>query len=265
MGACILCGKSAGFFYSLHKECFEKYEASDDSLVESLSVQLGVSAPQNIADNLQQQVASFNFSDEASQRTLIRALEKYSGAYLEKLSNEDYQSWLDVLDILALDESLFINSNFIRQQLNYPVIKRLQAGILPTSNANQANFTVQLNHGEVLWWCFSSSHVETIRPSQEQKKWSVLMQIANNMLPSKKKNMLEVEELGKGKIWLTNQCLYYESEEGVRNFEYNGIHACTPVRDGVRLQLKELNSRPQTFYCEDGRLLFEFIHFALKP
>jgi hypothetical protein len=149
--------------------------------------------------------------------------------------------------------------------MNYPAVRNLRAGKLPLSNANQANFTVQLSRDEVIWWCFSSARVETVRPKQQQKKWSVLLQIVDNMLPAKKKNILEAEELGNGKIWLTNQCFYYESEAGVSSFEYNSIYACTPVKDGVRLQLKELNSRPQTFYCEDGRLLFEFIHFVLKP
>ena len=264
MGACILCGKSAGFFYSLHKDCFARYESSEKSILNILSDQLAADAPVDIAEHLRSYVSSLGFSDEASQRTLIRALEKFSASQLEKFYTDDYQDWLELLDKLALDESMFINSNFILQQINYPVARNLRAGILPLSNANQANFTVQMSHDEEMWWCFSSSHIETLRPKQEQKSWSVLTQIINNMLPAKKKNLLEAQELGKGKIWLTNRCLYYESEAGVESFDYKRIYACTPVKNGVRLQLETLNSRPQTFYCEDGRLLFEFIHYALK-
>ena len=264
MGACILCGKSAGFFYSLHKDCFAKYQTSEESLLNILSNQLGIGAAGNIASQLQEYIEELGFTDEAAQRTLIRALEKFSASQLETLPEKKFQDWLTLLGKLALDESLFINTHFVQQQLNYPLVRDLRADILPTSNANHTNFSVEMSQGEEMWWCFSSSHVETLRPKHAQKKWSVLTQIVNNTLPAKKKNLLETEELGKGKIWLTNHCIYYESEEGVQSFAYKSIKAFTPVKNGVRLQLEELNSRPQTLYCEDGRLLFEFIRFALK-
>ena len=264
MGTCILCGKSAGFFYSLHKDCFSRYESSEESLLKILSDQLGTSTTEHIAKNLHLLVSSFGFSEEASQRTLIRALENFSVNNLEKLPDQKYQCWLDLLEKLALNESLFINSNFILQQINYSLVKNLRTGKLPSSNANHTNFSVQMHQDEEVWWCFSSSFVETVRPKDEKKNWSVLTQIISNTLPSKKKNLLETKKLGKGKIWLTNQCVYYESAVGVQSFAYRSINACTPVKNGVRLQLEALNSRPQTLYCEDGRLLYEFIRFALK-
>ena len=264
MGACILCGKSAGFFYSLHKECFERYQSSDDALVKILDQQLNVSACGQLAQELQSQVAAYRFSDEASQRTLIRALEKFSKDNIENLSDQNYQAWLSLLNELALDESLFINTGFILQQENYALIKSLRKGMLPICNANSANFSVELHNNEHMWWCFSACHVEQLEPKDVQAKWSVFKQIVNNTLPAKKKELFEPNELGEGKIWLTNQSLYYESHGGVNIIDYKKIYACTPIKDGVRLQLNDLQSRPQTFYCEDGRLLFEFIQFAMK-
>ena len=264
MGACILCGKSAGFFYSLHKSCFERYLSSESELIKIIEEQLSVSSCGQLVNQLQSQVADYGFTKEASQRTLIRALEKFSNENLEKISDQKYSDWLRLLKELVLDESLFINANFLQQQENYPLIKSLRSGFLPQSNANPANFSVQLNDDEMMRWCFSSCRVEQTKPKQDHGKWSVIKQIMDNTLPSKRKELLETSEIGEGKIWLTNQNMYYESSAGVNVIEYKNIYSYTPIKDGIRLQLKDLQSRPQSFYCEDGRLLFEFLQFALN-
>ena len=264
MGACILCGKSAGFFYSLHKDCFKRYQASDEALVKILGQQLNVSSCSQLVQKLQSQIADYNFSEEASQRTLIRALEKFSKENIENLSDQSYQVWLSLLNELSLDESLFLNKGFILQQENYALVKSLRNGILPVCNANPANFSVELHNNEIMWWCFSSCHIEQMEPKKNQAKWSVLKQIVNNTMPSKKKELFEPNELGEGKIWLTNQNLYYESYDGVNIIDYKNINAYTPTKNGIRLQLNDLQARPKTFYCEDGRLLFEFIHLAIN-
>ncbi|MEM8843509.1 MAG: hypothetical protein AAGB35_00525 [Pseudomonadota bacterium] len=264
MGACILCGKSAGFFYSLHKSCYELYQASEGELTKIIKEQLGQSTYTQLAEMLQIHVANYGFTKEASQRTLIRALESFSNENLEKIPDQSYSDWLMLLKELMLDESLFINKNFIIQQESHFIIKSIRNGILPASNANSANFSVELSSNEVMRWCFSSCHVEQIKPKQEQANWSVIKQIIDNTLPSKRKNLFESNEIGEGKIWLTNLCIYYESNDGVNAIEYKNIYSCTPIKSGIKLQSKELQSRPQCFYCEDGILLFEFIQYALK-
>lgn len=266
MGACILCGKSAGLFYSLHKACFEKYTASDKVICKHLYEGLGKVEPSVLAQKVQEQVASYGFKAEAHQRTLNRALEFFPKRYIEKQEDLTFSisSWIEVLRILSPEEALCVNPNFISQQENLLAIRLLQQNMLPESNCNPTNFSISLREGEELWWCFNNSYVEQLTPTINKRQWSVVMQIVEGMLPRKPKRALERKNLGEGKILLTNQRLCFESDDQVAEMEYRTIYSCTPVGDGICLQSNELKAIPQTYVCGDGRLLYSFVRYAQK-
>ena len=266
MGACILCGKSAGLFYSLHKSCFKKYNASDQVIADHLLDGLGKSRSVQLANIITGEIARYEFAAEAQQRTLNRSLEYFSKHYIEKNKRItfDIRSWIDVLDQLAPDQSLFVNKYFVAQQQNLLAMRALKSQQLPEGNCNPANFSLVLRENEILWWCFNNGSMEQLKPAQNKRQWSVVMQLVESLLSKNNKQSLERESLGDGKLLITNQRVCFEKGEEVVFTEYEDIYSCTPVSDGIHLQSRQLTAIPHTYYCEDGRLLYSFINYAQK-
>jgi hypothetical protein len=264
MGACILCGKSAGIFYSLHKKCFEKYNASDQIIADHLITGLGKTEPAKLANIIIAEITQCGFATEAKQRTLNRSLEYFSKQHIEKNKtiSFDILSWVEVLNELAPNESLFVNKHFVYQQQNLLAMQALRRQQLPESNSNSTNFSISLRENEQLWWCFNKASLEQLKPISNKRQWSVIMQIAEGLLPKKNKQSLKRENFGEGKLLITNQRVYFERDEKAVFTEYQDIYSCTPVSDGVRLQSRELTAITHTYYCEDGRLLYGLIKHA---
>jgi len=264
MGACILCGKSAGLFYSLHKSCFEKYNSSDQVIARYLLEGLSQAESAQLANIITNEISSYEFLAEAQQRTLNRSLEYFSRHHIEKNNNIPFniESWVDLLGELTPDESLFVNKHFVTQQQNLLAVRILQSQQLPESNCNPANFSIELRENERLWWCFNKCSLEQLKPLKNKRQWSIVMQVAGSLLPKKQKQTLERETIGEGKLLISNQRVCFERDEEAVFTEYRDIYSCTPVSDGVRLQSRQLTAIAQTYYCEDGRLLYSFIKYA---
>tara|TARA_R110002096_G_scaffold181150_7_gene358675 strand:+ start:213 stop:1013 length:801 start_codon:yes stop_codon:yes gene_type:complete len=264
MGACILCGKSAGLFYSLHKNCFKQYNNSDQIIAHHLIEGLGKVEPAQIANKISTEIARYEFSPEAQQRTLNRSLEYFSKRHIEKNKKlaSEIPSWLAVLAALAPNEDLFVNKHFIVQQQNLLALQSLQDRQLPDGNCNPANFCITLKDNEQLWWCFNQGSIEHLKPISNKRQWSVVVQLAESLLSKKNRQSLERESLGEGKLLITSQRLCFEKDGDVVFTEYKDIYSCTPVTNGIRLQSKQLNAIPRTYVCEDGRLLYSFIRYA---
>ena len=266
MGACILCGKSAGLFYSLHKNCFEKYNGTDQTIAEYLLDGLGRVESVELAQKINHLITNLEFAYEAQQRTLNRGLEYFSKHHVEKNKNlpSEIAAWIALLHELSPDESLFVSKNFITQQQNLLAIRALRANQLPNCNCNPENFSIAFRDNETVWWCFDKSHVEQLKPVKHKRQWSVVRQVIDGLFRKKPKQSLERKNLGEGKILITNQRVCFESDENSVATEYANIYSCTPVENGVRLQSTQLTSIPQTYCCEDGRLLYGFIRYAQK-
>ena len=263
MGACILCGKSAGLFNSLHKSCFSKYTASEQIIAGHLLDGLDGAEPELLANTIKNEIASYQFSVEAQQRTLNRSLEFFSKQHLNRNdASFDALSWMAVLNELAPNESLFVNKHFIAQQQNLSVRQALESQQLPESNCNPANFSISLRDNEELWWCFHNASVEHLKPVDNTHQWSVVMQLIESVLPKKNKQSLARENSGEGKLLITNQRVCFEIDDENIFTDYQDIYSCTPVSEGIRLQSRELSAMPHAYHCEDGRLLYGFIKYA---
>ena len=218
----------------------------------------------DLARQLQTIVQRLEFVEEARQRALVRALETYAK---EKFAHDDFTlddstAWARLLDYLKIERKLFINPNFIAEQLNLPVLAVLRKGILPACNCNAIQFPLDLQNNETLWWRFADVRMEQLQPQHSKQTWSVAMHILQSSLPSKPKKAVEHKELGTGTLWITDQFIHFEQEQRMISFAHQEIYALTPEVDGVTVQRRELQTRPQTFRCEEGRLLYEFLRFA---
>lgn len=256
MGACVLCGKSAGFFYALHKECYAAYQNAQKDLLESLRAQLSKGDITALAHQMQVSLEPLNFTSEARQRCLIKALEEYAqqqvGAFKD---DQTIQYWLDLIAELRLDESLFVNPYLIAQQRNLPILRALQAGQHPVCNQNAIAFPGTLDADEELWWMFAQGEIQ--QKQAQQKQWSVVTQIIDNLRP--KKSSLFTQSLATGSLWLSNKRIYFDMDSDLSFVDYREIYSCTPAQNGVTLQTQQSSALARTYQCEDGRLLYQFI------
>lgn len=264
MGACILCGKSAGPFYSLHKKCYSKYNESNQIIADYLIQGLQKDDSSQLASKITQHIENCGFIAEAQKRTLNRALEYFVSHYADKepLTQAQIKSWINLLGELPLDETLFVNQYFLTQQYNLSALNELKNACLPESNRHPANYAIKLYEQEELWWCFDNSEIEQDNPVEDKRQWSVMMHLMNSMFAKNRKRSLEKKSLGDGKLLITNKRIYLESDQYTQELAHREIYSVTPIKNGVRIQSKVSSAKPQAFLCEDGRLLFAFIKHA---
>ena len=264
MGACVLCGKSAGLFYSLHKNCYKQFQSSSDPIVQLLTKKLGSEAADELARQSQAIVQQLDFVEEAQQRALVRALEAYAKS---NFTHENYAmdasiAWVKFLEHLDINQKLFLNPSFMVEQQNLPALALLHARELPACNCNSVQFPLELPADETLWWRFADVRLDQLQPQVPKQSWSIALHILESCLPNKSKQALEHRELGAGTLWLTSRGLYFEKEQEVMPIAYQEIVTLTPEFDGVTLQSKQLQTRPQTIRCQEGKLLYQFLRYA---
>ncbi len=256
MGACILCGKSAGFFYALHKECYASYQGAQKDLLECLSKGLQKGDILSLASKMRAHVEPLGFHSEARQRCYIKALEAYVEQQPSAFKNDQtLHYWLELITHLQLDESLFVDPHLISQQRNLPVLRALQAGQQPACNQNSLAFPGTLDAGEELWWMFAQGEIK--QKQAQQKQWSVVTQIIDNLRPGK--SSFVTQSLASGALWLSNKRIYCAFDNDLSSIDYREIYSCTPAQNGVSLQIQQSTALAKTYQCEDGRLLYQFI------
>lgn len=266
MGACILCGKSAGFFYALHKNCYQHYQTVVTGLVELLEQQLATQPLANVCARMRTQVDALEFTAEASQRCYVKALEQYAALPKQPLQALPVTAnWLACIQMLALDEHMFVDPTLVQRQRNLPALRSLQAGQLPQFEATEQVAPATLESQETIWWVFRSGDLEQKNPAQ--KNWSIVAQLIDNLRPSKVN--LVSQSLAQGTLWLTDMAIHIVPEQGVSahnsvRIDYADIYSCTPASGGVSVQLKHSTAVAQALHCEDGRLLYQFILEGLK-
>lgn len=256
MGACVLCGKSAGFFYALHKECYAAYQNAQKDLYKCLSAQLAKGETSALAKQMQAHLEPLGFTHEARHRCLIKSLEEYAQQQSNAFKHDQtVQYWLDLITYLQLEERLFVNPYLITQQRNLPVLRALQAGQQPACNQNNIAFPGTLEVDEELWWMFTQAEIQ--QKQAQQKQWSVVTQIIDNLRP--KKSSFVTQSLATGSLWLSNKKIYFDGDSDLSSIDYREIYSCTPAQNGVSLQTQQSSALAKTYQCEDGRLLYQFI------
>jgi hypothetical protein len=116
-------------------------------------------------------------------------------------------------------------------------------------------FPGTLDAGEELWWMFAQGEIK--QKQAQQKQWSVVTQIIDNLRPGK--SSFVTQSLASGALWLSNKRIYCAFDNDLSSIDYREIYSCTPAQNGVSLQIQQSTALAKTYQCEDGRLLYQFI------
>ncbi len=263
MARCVLCGRSAGLFYRLHKGCYAEHQALSEQLYKTLSDQIGRQSADDLASALQRSLLRHNFLVEPAKRALVRALEKYAEQQLNSESpNAVLQAWSDLLLALALPEKLFLTPNFVSQQTALLGLKSLSQEQMPALNIPADRFTEELAEGEELLYYFPQASLQHTQVQTAQ--WSLARQFFRGLLGNRTQSAVQTKQQTAIDLWVSNQCLYVRGEKQRLDIKFEHIFSLTPQPDGVMIQSRLADAKPVILQDVNGRLLYGFLKQVAK-
>ncbi len=259
MARCVLCGRSAGLFYRLHKACYAEHQALSEQLYKTLSDQIERQSADDLASVLQQSLLRHNFLVEPAKRALVRALEKYAEQQLSSDSPSSLlQAWSDLLLVLALPDKLFLTPNFVSQQTALLGLKSLSQDQIPALNIPADRFTEELAEGEELLYYFPQTSL--LHTQEQSAQWSLARQLFRGLLGNRTHSAVQAKQQATIELWVSNQCLYLRGEKQHSiDIKFEHIFSLTPQSNGVMIQSRLADAKPVILQDVNGRLLYGFL------
>ncbi len=264
MGKCIVCNKSAGPFYSLHKACYQVYEDTRECVRQVFSNSIKFSLEANaFAAALNDCRPSASFSSSLFDSLVKRIWQEQANQIIKgKSLNAEYANYL-----LNLALELEIEDKDVEQYL----FTRL-SNIEHLVNINQMqpisrSFTgihqlMDMVNDESLIWVFEETLMLKRQNSNENKKWTEFQSIVNILFKKSRYKQLEVIVEAVGKLAITSQNIYFITKKETIKVNYADIYDITPMQDGVRIQTTQRDSTPNTYITGDGRFIYTLLRYA---
>ncbi len=264
MGKCIVCNKSAGPFYSLHKACYQVYEDTRECLrqVFSKSIEFSTQADEFV-NALNDCRPSSSFSSSLFDSLIKRIWQEQANKIIKgKSLNAEHANYL-----LNLAPVLEIEDKDVEQYL-FTKLSNLEHLV----NINQRqpiskSFTgihqlIDMVNDESLIWVFEETLMMKRKISYENKKWTEFQSIVNNLFKKSRYKKLEVMVEAVGKLAITSQNIYFITEKEMIKVNYADIYDITPMQDGVRIQTTQRDSTPNTYITGDGCFIYTLLRYA---
>ena len=264
MAKCVVCSKSAGPFYSLHKACLPAYQNTRKCLEDKFSdCMVSPDASSDAVANIQSCKPSAQFSESQFKELVSKAWLKQAEPIVKSSS----------LNLAAANVLLLIADgfDFNNQDVDdYLLVRLSNAKHLDRLQNNQSIDKcfedipegIELGEHETIVWEFQNiQKTEQQRYSQE-KQWTVFRSVLSNIMMKKRYKELAVKIEESGTLLVTNQGLHYKNDETILQTKFSDIHSITPMKNGVRIQANLKNAMPDTYVTGDGRFTYALLQYA---
>lgn len=264
MAKCIVCAKSAGPFYSLHKPCYKIYEDTKECLNKTFinCISSGY-CDEKLIDTLQICKPRTQFSNALFESLLKRTWENQSKEVLKTKSlNSKHAAYM-----LAISSELGIGEEDVEPYLFYK-LSNLEYLISiyenkPFSDINSKwSDEIVLEDGESLLWIFEDTMKLEQQRYSGQKEWTVFQSIIDNLFSKSQYKELAVKVDASGNLIITNKHYYYKSKEEFTKVAFDEINSITPMKNGVCIQTAHRDSMPTTYETGDGRFTYVLLRYA---
>ncbi len=121
---------------------------------------------------------------------------------------------------------------------------------------------IKLEQYESIVWEFKNTAKKEQQRYSQDKQWTVLSSVLNNVLMKKRYKELAVKTEESGILLVTNQSLYYKNKNDVTQTKYREIHSITPIKNGVKIQATTKGAMPDTYVTGDGRFTYALLRYA---
>lgn len=264
MGKCVVCGKSAGPFYSLHKSCLSVYQGVrkclHDAFFDCIDSAEYFFDP---VDTIRACKPSKKFSKSQFKKLVIKAWEKQA----ELVFKDSLANLAATKHLLQIADEFGINNEDVEDYLlvrlsNAEYFDRIRNNQPVNKQFEHVPEGIELEQYEFVIWEFSdASKTEQQRFSQE-KQWVVLSSLLNNILMKKRPKELAIKTQKSGILLITNQGFYYKNNENITRTKFTEIHSITPMKNGVRIQANLKGAMPATYVTGDGRFTYALLQYA---
>ena len=261
MGRCIVCNKSAGPFYSLHKACLTVYQDVQNCLHTTISESVASDDSTNSTISLIDTcLPSENFSKQYFKTLFLKAWQKQadyvlSHSELNVSAAKKLLQFAEELEITADSVEPYTltrlaNMEFLNKLQNHQTISKIFGKV-----ANE----FELEKDESTVWVFEgTTKTEQQRYSDEQK-WTIFNSLLNNLFNKSRYKELATKTEESGVFLITNQAIHYKSQNNISVTRYSDIHSITPMKNGVRIQPLRGTATPDTYYTGDGRFTYALL------
>jgi len=264
VGKCVVCSKSAGPFYSLHKSCLSVYQdvrkCLHDAFFDCIDSAEDLSDP---ADTIRSCKPSKQFSESQFKELVIKAWKKQA----EHVVKDALADLAAAKILLHIADGFDINNEDVEDYLlarlsNVKYFDRIRNNQPVDKHFERVPEGIELEQYESVIWEFSDvSKAEQQRFPQE-KQWTVLSSLLNIILMKKRYKELAIKTQKSGLLLITNQGLYYKNNETITQTKFSEIHSVTPMKNGVRIQANLSGAMPDTYITGDGRFTYALLQYA---
>ncbi len=257
MPKCIVCNKSAGIFYSLHKSCYQIYEDTKKSLRQIVSTSFYTSDIDEVIEALYACRPKEIFSPYYYTKLLIHIWEEEAINITKSFNSSEHQAscLLQIAEKLGIEQKDVETSLFGRlEHIKY--IQEIQNNNLISKTFDEKFDELEFDEDEKITWVFNNAGLEEERRYSQEKSYSIFKTVLDSTLLRSRYKTLSTYREDAGRLIVTNKNLYYLKNNKQDQIEIQNIYSVTPMRDGIKIQSKSRNSMPKTFITGDGRFTY---------
>ena len=264
MGKCIVCAKSAGPFYSLHKACYQAYEDTRQCLRQVFSKSIETTLQEDeFVELLNDCRPSASFSLRLFEDLVKRAWQDQAKQIIKSKSlNAGHANYLRDLATTLEIEDKDVEPHLFQRLANveYLVCIDQRQPIAKIFTEIQVEFDL-VDDESIIWVFEEATKVEQQRFSSD-KQWTVFQSIINSLFNKPRYKELAVTAEATGRLAITNQNLYYLTEKEMTKIGFSDIYSITPMKDGVRIQTTQKDTTSKTYITGDGRFAYALLRYA---
>lgn len=264
MAKCVVCSKSAGPFYSLHKACLAVYQNTRKCLEDKFSdCMVSADTSSDVVTSIQSCKPSAQFSETHFRELVSKAWLKQAKPIVKSASLNLAAAKV----LLLIADGFDFNNQDVDDYLlvrlsNIEYLDRLQKNQPIDKSFNDIPQDIELGEHETIVWEFQNiQKTEQQRYSQE-KQWTVFGTVLSNIMMKKRYKELAVKIEESGILLVTNQGLHYKNNKTILQTKFSEIHSITPMKNGVRIQANLRGAMPDTYVTGDGRFTYALLQYA---
>lgn len=264
MGKCVVCNKSAGPFHELHKACLSTYQDARKCLREKLADLVKAA---DISSQTIEALYACKPSNQFSSAHFKELFTKYWSEHAALIVKESSLNLIAAKNLLFIadefnltdkdvDDFLYTRlSNFEHlDRINQEKASEKFIGLVPDS--------IKFDEGEYIIWQFENTDKSEQEKYSQQKSWTILNSLFDNMIMKSRYKALDVRVEESGNLIVTNQGLYYLHRDSVKETKFTDVHSITPMKHGIRIQAIQKSATPDTYITGDGRYTYALLQYA---
>lgn len=263
MARCVVCSKSAGPFYSLHKACLPAYQDTRKCLREKISDYIALPEfSEEFIEILSACKSSEQFSKPHFKELFIKAWQEQAKITVKNSSPD----LLAAKKLVQLADGFAVADEDVEEYLYSRLFNLEYLDLLQNKKSLDLNIEVpvdvELASNEVVVWKFQQISKQEQQRYAQEKQWTVFSSVLSTILMKKRYKQLAVKSRDLGTLLVTTQGLHYCHNNVVTMTKFTEIHSITPMKNGIRIQAITKGAMPDTYVTGDGRFTYTLLQYA---